>query len=530
MKTAKSLLFISALSLLVIDVAADDLAQRWRAHVAFLADDSLEGRNTGSEGYRKAAEYVASGFKRAGLKPAGTSGYLQPVRFHSRRIVESQSSLALVREGVVTPIELGEEATFNMRVKPAPEVEAPMVFAGYGLAIPETNHDDFAEVEVKGKVVVFLAGAPSSVPGPLAAHYQSTGERWAALRRAGAIGTITIQNPRTTDVPWERSAPNRLQPSMTLADPALDDTAGQRLAVTFNSGRADRLFDGSGHTIAELLAIADAGNVLPRFPLKGSIRAVVRTESTGLESHNVAGLVPGSDPRLQHELVVLTAHLDHLGIGAAINGDRIYNGAMDNASGIATLLETASEISKRPAKRAVLFLAVTAEEKGLLGSRYFAAHSTLPRHTMVANINMDMFLPLFPLKSLMVLGVDESDLGADVRAIAAFMNLAVQADPEPGRNRFIRSDQYSFIRRGIPSLAMKVGYEPGSAEARVAAAWTKERYHAPSDDMSQPMDLEAAAGFTRVIAALCERVANRPDRPRWHPDSFFNRFAGTSSN
>jgi Zn-dependent M28 family amino/carboxypeptidase len=526
----KHILIISALSVLAIDVAADDLAQRWRAHVASLADDSLEGRDTGSEGHRKAAEYVASRFKRDGLKPAGTSGYLQPVRFHTRRIVEERSSLALVRDGAVAPIALGDEATFNMRVNPAPEVEAPLVFAGYGLSIPEAKHDDFADVDVKGKVVVFLSGAPSAVPGPLAAHYQSAGERWAGLRRAGAIGTITIQNPRTTDVPWERSAPNRLQPSMTLADPALDDTIGQRLAVTFNPARADRLFEGSGHTFSELLAIADAGKVLPRFPLKGLVRAAVRTERTELVSHNVAGLVPGSDPRLQRELVVLTAHLDHLGVGAAINGDRIYNGAMDNASGIATLLEAASDISKKPPKRSVVFLAVTAEEKGLLGSRYFAAHPTLPRHTMVANINMDMFLPLFPMKSLMVLGLDESDLGADVKAVAASMDLAVQADPEPGRNRFIRSDQYSFIRRGIPSLAMKVGYEPNSSEARIAAAWTKERYHAPSDDLTQPIDLEAAAGFTRVIAALCERTANRPDRPRWNTDSFFSRFARTVSD
>ncbi len=518
-------LFVSTLAVMTPGAAEDDLAQRWRAHVAFLADDSLEGRNTGSEGHRKAAEYVADRFKRQGLKPAGTSGYLQPVRFHSRRIVENRSSLALVRDGVVTPIVLGDEATFNMRVNPAPEVEAPLVFAGYGLAIPEAKHDDFADVDVKGKVVVFLSGAPSSVPGPLSAHYQSAGERWAALRRAGAIGTITIQNPRTSDVPWERSSPNRLQPSMTLADPALDDTVGQRLAVTFNAARADRLFEGSGHTVNELLAIADAGKVLPRFPLKGLVRAAVRTERTELDSHNVAGLVPGTDPSLQRELVVLTAHLDHVGVGAPINGDKIYNGAMDNASGIATLLEAASEIAKKPPKRPVLFLAVTAEEKGLLGSRYFAAHPTPPRHAIVANVNMDMFLPLFPMKSLMVLGLDESDLGADIRAVAASMDLAVQPDPEPHRNRFIRSDQYSFIRHGVPSLTMKVGYEPGSAEARVAAAWTKERYHAPSDDLSQPIDLDAAAGFTRVIAALCDRIANRPERPRWNTDSFFSRFA-----
>jgi Zn-dependent M28 family amino/carboxypeptidase len=529
MSKIRIVLFVSLLSVVTLGGAAQDLSQQWWAHVSFLASDDLEGRDAGSAGHRKAAEYVADRFKRDGLKPAGTSGFFQAVRFHSRRILEDRSSLALVRDGVAAPIALGDEATFNMRVNPAPEVEAPLVFAGYGLSIPEAGHDDLGAVDVKGKAVVFLSGAPSSVPGPLAAHFQSAGERWSALKRAGAIGTITIQNPRTTDIPWERSSANRLRPSMTLADPALDETAGQRLAVTFNSDKAERLFDGSGHTLGQLLAIADTGKTLPRFPLKGVIRAVVRTEQTELTSDNVAGLVPGTDPRLSGELVVLTSHLDHVGVGAPVNGDRIYNGAMDNASGIATLIEAASVVAKRPPKRSVLFVAVTAEEKGLLGSRYFAAHPTLPRRPMVANINMDMFLPLYPMKSLMVLGLDESELGADVKAVAESFSLAVQPDPEPHRNRFIRSDQYSFIKRGVPALALKIGYEPNSPEARVAAAWTKERYHAPSDDLAQPLDLEAAAGFTRVIAALCERVANRTERPRWVGESFFSRFARPAS-
>jgi Zn-dependent M28 family amino/carboxypeptidase len=529
MSTTGRVLFASFVAALTLAGAAQDLSQQWWAHVTFLASDGLQGREAGSAGHKKAAEYVAEKFKRAGLKPAGTSGYLQPVRFHSRRILEDRSSLALVRDGAAAPLALGDDATVNMRVNPASEVEAPLVFAGYGLSIPEAGHDDLAGLDVKGKIVVFLSGAPASVPGPLAAHFQSAGERWAALKRAGAIGTITIQNPRTTDIPWERSSANRLRPSMTLADPALDETGGQRLAVTFNPDKAERLFEGSGHTYAELLTLANAGKALPAFPLKSLVRASVRTEQTEITSDNVVGLVPGTDPRLASELVVLTAHLDHVGVGAPIDGDGIYNGAMDNASGIATLLEAATAIAARPPKRSVLFVAVTAEEKGLLGSRYFVAHPTPPRQPIVANINMDMFLPLYPMKSLMVLGLDESDLGADVKAVAASFNLAVQGDPEPHRNRFTRSDQYSFIRRGVPAVAMKVGYEPNSPEARVAAAWTKERYHAPSDDLAQPIDLEAAAGFTRVIAALCERVANRPERPRWAADSFFRRFARPAS-
>jgi Zn-dependent M28 family amino/carboxypeptidase len=255
------------------------------------------------------------------------------------------------------------------------------------------------------------------------------------------------------------------------------------------------------------------------------VRAKVTVENQSLESHNVAGMVKGSDPALASEYVVLTAHLDHVGVGAPINGDAIYNGAMDNASGIATLIDAASAVVAARPKRSVVLVAVTAEEKGLLGSRYYALNPTVPKHAIVANINMDMFLPLFPMKSLMVLGLDESDLGDDVRAVAQDMGIAVRPDPQPQRNRFIRSDQYSFIREGVPALAMKVGFEPGSPEEKVDAAWTRERYHAPSDDLAQPIDLGAAVGFTDMIGRLSVRVANRATRPAWKEASFFKRFA-----
>ena len=216
-----------------------------------------------------------------------------------------------------------------------------------------------------------------------------------------------------------------------------------------------------------------------------------------------------------------------LGVGAAVNGDTIYNGAMDNASGIAAMLEVAARIrasGERPA-RSLIFLAVTGEEKGELGSRYFAAHPTVPPRSLVADVNTDMFLPLFPLKELMVLGLDESDLGDDIRAVAAAMHLQVQADPEPQRNRFIRSDQYSFIRAGIPALAMKVGYEMNTPEAAIAQRWTAERYHLPSDDLKQPVDKGAADTYIEVVRRLALRIANRTDRPEWNDRSFFRRFA-----
>jgi Zn-dependent M28 family amino/carboxypeptidase len=241
----------------------------------------------------------------------------------------------------------------------------------------------------------------------------------------------------------------------------------------------------------------------------------------------VAGILRGSDAARKNEYVVLSAHLDHLGIGGAVNGDTIYNGAMDNASGIAAILEIAEELHESGAKpaRSILFVAVTGEEKGELGSRYFAAHPTVPAGAMVANVNTDMFLPLFPLKTLMVLGLDESDLGGDIRAVAHELGLAVQADPEPQRNRFIRSDQYSFIKAGIPALSMKVGYEEHSPEAAIAAKWIAERYHAPSDDLNQPVDRTAADTYVQVVKKLGLRIADRRGRPAWNANSFFKRFA-----
>ena len=510
--------------------AGADAAARWFAHVEYLADDDMRGRETGSPEHRRAADYVADQFTRAGLEPAGIAGFKQPVTFRTRKIVEEKSSLALVRRGKTLPVVLGDEATFSMRIDAAPQVEAPLVFAGHGLVIPELNHDDFAGLDVKGKVVVHVSGSPRNVPGALSAHYQSAAERWSALKARGAIGTLTIPNPKAMDVPWERSAPNRLNPSMALADPSTDDTAGAQVSIAFNPAKAERLFEGSGHTLAEMLKIADEGKALPHFPLAVGMKATVAVDSQPVESQNVVGLVRGSDPALADQYVVLSAHLDHLGVGAAINGDSIYNGAMDNASGIATLIEAAKVVAAAEPRRSVLFVAVTAEEKGLLGSRYFALHPTVPKANLVANINMDMFLPLFPMKSIMVLGLDESDLGDDIRQVAQGLGITVQTDPEPQRNRFIRSDQYSFIREGVPALAMKVGYEEGSPEAKIAADWTRERYHGPADDLAQPIDRTAAVLFTDLTGKLCVQVANRAVRPEWKAESFFKRFAKPAPN
>ena len=505
----------------------EDTAARWWAHVEALANDGMEGRNTGSPAHKRAADYVAAQFKKSGLEPAGAGGYIQPVAFKTRRIDEAKSSLALVRNGKTEPLTLGEDANISVRVDPAASVDAPLVFVGYGLNIPERKIDDFAGVSLTGAIVVYVSSTPKSLPGPLQAHFGSAAERWKMYKAAGAIGTVSIANPKSMDIPWARSTLARLQPAMSLADATLDDSAGQQLSITMNPAHADKLFAGSGHTFAEILALVDGDRPVPGFALPARLQATAAVERSTVESQNVAGILRGSHPKRRDEYVIVSAHLDHLGIGGAVNGDTIYNGAMDNASGIAAILEVAAslhEAGARPA-RSILFVAVTGEEKGELGSRYFAAHPTVPRASIVANVNTDMFLPLFPLKMLMVLGLDESDLGADIRATAKAVGVTVQADPEPQRNRFVRSDQYSFVKVGIPALAMKVGYEVGTPEAAIAAKWTAERYHAPSDDLNQPIDRSAAGKYVEVVRDLAVRIANRPDRPTWNDASFFKRFA-----
>ena len=499
----------------------------WWGYVKVLADDNMEGRETGSEGLRKAEAYVVDQLNAAGLEPAGTDGFYQPVKFRSRQIIESDSSVALVRKGKSKNLKLGEDAFFSTRVDLAPEISAPLVFVGYGLSIPEKDHDDFKGLDLAGKVAVIFTGSPADIPGALASHAQSAGERWKALHQAGAVGVITLPNPAAMDIQWARMRLSRTRPTMSLDDPQFDDTAGQKLALVFNPAKAEALFKGSGHKFKEIVKLGRDRRPLPRFPLAVTIYAKTKTETRELESSNVIARLTGSDAQLKNEYVVLSAHIDHLGMGEPIHGDRIYDGAMDNASGSAVLLDVAASLKTWPVplKRSLLFVFVTAEEKGLLGSRYFVANSTVPVQSIVADINVDMFLPIIPLKVLTVYGLAESDLGEAVRSVAQSAGVAIQPDPEPLRNSFIRSDQYCFIRGGIPALAMKVGSTPGSPEQKTFKDWLAQRYHAPSDDLNQPVNLESAGRYEDVIRGLMISVANGDRRPQWAPDSFFRRFA-----
>jgi len=503
----------------------------WWNYVKILAADNMEGRETGSPGLRKAQEYVVEQLKHAGLEPVGSRSYYQMVRFESRQIVEKESSLALMHNGQVEPLTLGDDAIFSTRVDLAPAVNAPLVFAGYGLTVPELGHNDLEGLDLRDKVAVIFPGAPSEIPGALASHYQSAGERWKALQKAGAVGVITILNPAAMDIPWSRISANRAHPSMALKGAEFDETAGEELAVTFNPEKAQKLFEGSGHSLQELVDLVKDRKPLPHFPLIPTIRARASVNKKTVESANLVAELPGSDPKLKNEYVVLSAHLDHLGVGEPINGDRIYNGAMDNASGSAVLLDLIASLRKSPGKlkRSLLFVFVTGEEKGLLGSRYFTTHPTVKPGSMIANINIDMFLPIVPLKVLTVYGLAESDLGDWARDAAQSLGVQVQADPEPQRNAFIRSDQYNFIRHGVPALAMGVGFEKGSAEQEIFKNWRTQRYHAPSDDLDQPVNTAAAGKYEEIIHRLMVRAADGPARPQWKTNSFFRRYAPMAS-
>jgi Zn-dependent M28 family amino/carboxypeptidase len=516
-------------SLTPASVEAEKVAEdAWFAHLQTLAGDDLKGRKTGTVDFIHAVEYVESQFKAIGLKPAGVDGYRQPVGFRSASVDAEHSSLELVNpDGQAQPLKVGSEVLLSPNEEGAISVDAPAVFAGYGLVVPSLGVDDLKNVDLKGKVAVIFGGSPEAVHGPLKAYFRSTAIRWQALKTAGAVGLITIPEPR----PQPTGGPQRSgalggqphNPITQLADPALNPLQGIRLNATVPRASASALFASSPHTFDELQSLKKDGKALPEFPLTVKIRATTSTQVPAtFNAPNVVGLLEGRDPKLKHQYLLLSAHLDHLGVGRAINGDSIYNGAMDNAAGIASLIETAKALAKRPhPKRSIIFLAFTGEEEGELGSQFYARYPTVPRAQIIADLNMDMYLPLFPLHFLEVQGLGESTLGNDARAAAQLNDIEVQFDKQPDENRFIRSDQASFVKYGIPALAFKFGWLPDSPEQKTFNDWIRNRYHHPNDDLNQPIDREAAVHFDRVLLTLATRVADAPTKPTWYPESFF---------
>ncbi len=505
-------------------------AAAWWSHVQYLADDKLEGRMTGSAGYEKAVAYVEQQFQAAGLKAAGSKGFQQPIALLPTSVDEAASSAVLRRTDGEVELDLPKDATLYAHT--ADRVTAPLVFDGYGLKIPRKHVDDYAGTDLKGKIVVFYNAAPEKLQGPQRAYARIMAERWKELRQAGAIGVLGFTPPRfipgqdkMTAAQREAAQPQRaLGPALAFADPEMDTLQGMQFGGSITAAGMGKLLAGTGHSFDELKALADAGKPLPHFDIPGTLQAhaVVRRDNPVFAS-NVIGLLEGSDARLKKEYIVISAHLDHLGIGREIDGDKLYNGAMDNASGVASLIECAKLMTAQPRpRRSILFIALMGEEIGELGSQYFATKPTVPRQQIVADLNMDMYLPLFPLRFLEVQGLGESTLGNDARAVTQLNDVEVQFDKQPDENRFVRSDQVNFVRQGIPALAFKFGWTPDSPEEKTFNDWVKTRYHKPSDDLNQPVDKIAAAQFTLLLAQLATRVANTPARPAWYPESSFS--------
>lgn len=487
-------------------LAADtnDIAKRWWSHVQVLAADSMEGRDTGSDGYRRAARYVVEQFERAGLKPAGASGYYQAVPLRALR-VRPDAHINLVNGAASTPLRLNHQITISPRIGLPASTRAPLLFVGFGLK------EDLEGLDVKRKIAVVLAGTSRG---------QTAADRARLLSAAGAAGLLSIDNPRAIEPPrW----PSAYSTAMSIDAGARGAESAPLLTMRFNPADAEQLLRGSGHSFAEVLDLASAGKPLPHVDLGKGLDIDVHIDEEKLTSDNLIAVLPGSDPGLANEYVVVSAHLDAYGIGEPVRGDRIYNGALDDAGSVANLIELASDLhrSGKPFRRSLLFAVFTGEEKGLLGSNYFVSHPTVAKEKLVADINLDYLRPIFPLRILTTLGLEESTLGDTVRKVAEPLAIRIQPDDEPERGLFRRSDQYNFIRNGVPGVAFIFGYEKGSPEEATYRKWYAERYHRPSDDVNQPVDMTAAAKFQQFFEKLAETVANADQRPTWLPSSIY---------
>jgi Zn-dependent M28 family amino/carboxypeptidase len=517
----RALLFCLLLAL-PVPALASEAAVQWWADITALANDGMEGRLTGSPGYDHAADYVIGRLKAERLKPAGVNGYLQPVSFEQQLVDQDASTAALVAaDGTATPVKVGDAMLIVRAEGPRPAaVDAPLVFIGYGLHLPGQGYDDFAGQDLKGKIVVVLAGGPADISGALKSNARSNRNK--ALAKAGAIGVIALTPQKQVEIIWARQKLISHQSGMYLADDKMRDVPDNFFSATFDPGQSELLFQGSGHTFADVSALSDASKPVPRFALPFRLKCAIVATRSPVTSPNIVAKLEGSDPKLKSEYVAVSAHLDHLGVGEPINGDRIYNGAMDDASGVATVLDIAHRLKNGPLpRRSILFLFFTAEEKGLLGSNYYARHPTVPKPGIVADLNFDMALPLWLLKTVYAPGQDESSLGDDARAVAVTQGLQMIPDPMPDRNVFSRTDQFSFVREGIPALAFKFGFAKGTPEFAIEHDWRANRYHSPSDDLDQPVMKEEAVKLDDFVAALTAHVANQNARPHWLDGSIF---------
>jgi hypothetical protein len=507
-----------------------------RAHMSFLASDLLEGRGTGARGHELAAAYVGAQFESLGLTPGGADGsWYQQVKLREATVDPKASAVSVVRDGKATALKWGDDfiASADSTLDRA-EAEAPLVFVGFGLTAPDHGWDDYAGVDVKGKLAGVVYDVPKLMPSEEAAARTSYVEVMANAVAHGAIGVILLGSPSLEQMlPWKRFVSTASVP--TLRWLKADGTPANafpelKVSAILSPAMSARLFEKAPKTFEQALAsLNDKQPHAIELPLKLRIKNVGKHRD--LTSPNVVGVLKGSNPKLAGEYVVYSAHLDHLGFGEAIDGDTLYNGALDNASGSAVLLTLARAFAAlpKPPARSVLFLADTAEEAGLIGAEYFAQQPTVPIKSIVADLNMDGASLFYTFDDVVALGAEHSTLGPVVTRAAASMGLTVSPDPMPEQASFVRSDQYAFVKAGVPSLMVSEGFKARDKTIeprKLVETWIGTRYHAPSDDMKQPFVFDATVEYTTLQLLLGYAVAQDPSVPAWNKGDWFGEKYG----
>jgi hypothetical protein len=484
----------------------DAATAAWWAQTTALSNDSMEGRDTGTEAYERAAKNVADQFQAAGLKPAGDNNtFFQRVPMHQIDLDKEKSSVEIFgAAGKSVALHFTTDVTTVPREQPS-SIEAPLVFVGYGLPS--------ADLDLKGKIAVFFNNTPADLPPADRETY--TSRRIRALAQAGVAAILSIDNPAAIEpFHW----PAAYARSVTIAG-APAPNASAPILIRINPASLDALFAASAHSPSDIITTGGKGTPLATFALNLSARIHLTTTSKDISSPNILAILPGSDPKLASEYVALSAHLDGYGYGTPVLGDNLYNGTLDDAAYVALLIELAKNQQHKAPARSLLFCIFTGEEKGLLGSAYFTQHLTVPKENIVANLNLDQLRPIFPLNILTMEGLTDSTLGDTVRTVAAQFKIEIRPDLEPERNLFRRADNYNFVRIGVPIASFIFGYDKGSPEEVIYRDWYARRYHKPQDDIKTPIDWDAAAKFNRFYAALALAIANAPSRPHWLPSS-----------
>ena len=510
-----------------------------RSHIRFLADDLLEGRATGTRGYDIAAAYVASWFEGLGLEPAGTDGtFFQPFDTVEESLVPGSARVTVL--GGDGEVSLESPADYLMSgsyVDRENRVTAPVVFVGFGVSAPEMDYDDLAGLDLRGKIVLLFSGAPASFPHDVRAYHSSGRVKYETLAKRGVVGVIAVSTREMARrYTWEDTVRGYGFHGMRWigADGTVQGVyPGLEVGLSLSPAGLGKLLAGTDVRQDELYETAESGAPGSR-PLGREIRVERQSSQTERTTSNVAAILPGDDPVRRHEYVAITAHLDHIGVGPAKDGDTIYNGAYDNAAGVAVMLEVARALARdgrRPA-RSILFLAVSGEEQGLLGSDYFADFPTVPIDRIVANVNLDMPLFLYPMADVVAFGSEHSSLEGDVSRAAARAGLELSPDPLPEEVLFVRSDQYSFVRKGIPAVFFVPGFrstDPAIDAGKIFTGFLQTHYHKPSDDLSLPFLKESAEAFTLANYWLVRSIADEPERPTWNAGDYFGERFGPAA-